>query len=418
MRNSSNGRTIGFNQAKRRLAEMLQSLPFLSRWAPVGNPLYHRHLGLQWHDMCAESLGMSKVALLFLTRGPVHQETLWKLWLQEIEGQVVIPCAETSNCTFTQADRIKILTACREERSIHRFIAQQQHLFTLYVHPTDPEFPGYRAGSVFHGAEVTNRVPSTAYYSYDLIEATRSMMSSALQDRLNQRFVILSESCVPLYPASFTYMQLMHESKSRVWVSAVPEWHDWQDAVEVKHGINRTTHWRKGSQWNALIRSHAKLAVEDTRLVEAFSSDCKFCQVDERYFATLLALYGVEHESYRPGLLTYVDWSRQTEGGHPHNFEPDDVTPQLLQTMRQKECSKARDSAGAASAKLLLESYVQVAEPVNTTAFPGHPVFQPLSPTCLLFARKFKGPTTDALLDLLQHQSFHEWNYTAAIGTV
>ena len=60
-------------QTKRRLTEMLQSLPLLSRWAPVGNPLYHRHLGLQWHDMCAESLGMSKVALLFLTRGPVHQ---------------------------------------------------------------------------------------------------------------------------------------------------------------------------------------------------------------------------------------------------------------------------------------------------------------------------------------------------------
>ncbi len=56
-------------------------------------------------------------------------------------------------------------------------------------------------------------------------------------------------------------------------------WHDWQEAVEVKHGINRTTHWRKGSQWNALIRSHAKLAVEDTQLVEAFSTDCKYCQV-------------------------------------------------------------------------------------------------------------------------------------------
>lgn len=53
--------------------------------------------------------------------------------------------------------------------------------------------------------------------------------------------------------------------------------------------------------------------------------------MDERYFATLLALYGVEHESYRPGLLTYVDWSMQTLGGHPRDFTPDDVTPQLLQ---------------------------------------------------------------------------------------
>lgn len=46
---------------------------FLSRWQPQGEPLYHRRLSSQWHDMCAESLGMPKVALCFLTRGPMHQ---------------------------------------------------------------------------------------------------------------------------------------------------------------------------------------------------------------------------------------------------------------------------------------------------------------------------------------------------------
>jgi hypothetical protein len=42
-------------------------------------------------------------------------------------------------------------------------------------------------------------------------------------DRLNERFVILSESCIPLYPAAFLYMQLLHESKSRVWFKSTPE---------------------------------------------------------------------------------------------------------------------------------------------------------------------------------------------------
>ncbi len=72
---------------------------------------------------------------------------------------------------------------------------------------------------------------------------------------------------------------------------ACGRWHDWQDAVEVKHGINRTTHWRKGSQWNALIRSHAKLAVQDTKLVEAFSTDCKYCQVLPQPLCTSLHLW-------------------------------------------------------------------------------------------------------------------------------
>lgn len=42
------------------------------------------------------------------------------------------------------------------------------------------------------------------------------LMSCA--DRLNQRFVILSEAGVPLYPASFIYMQLLHETKSRIYI--------------------------------------------------------------------------------------------------------------------------------------------------------------------------------------------------------
>ena len=37
-------------------------------------------------------------------------------------------------------------------------------------------------------------------------------------DRLNQRFVHLSESCIPLYPPALIYMQLLHEQKSRVHV--------------------------------------------------------------------------------------------------------------------------------------------------------------------------------------------------------
>jgi len=37
-------------------------------------------------------------------------------------------------------------------------------------------------------------------------------------DKLNQRFVHLSESCIPLYPPALIYMQLLHEQKSRVHV--------------------------------------------------------------------------------------------------------------------------------------------------------------------------------------------------------
>ena len=38
----------------------------------------------------------------------------------------------------------------------------------------------------------------------------------ALKDKLNQRFIMLSESCAPLYPPAVVYQQLMYERKSRI----------------------------------------------------------------------------------------------------------------------------------------------------------------------------------------------------------
>lgn len=42
------------------------------------------------------------------------------------------------------------------------------------------------------------------------------LLAAALKDPLNQRFVLLSESCVPLYSPQVVYMQLLSEQGSRV----------------------------------------------------------------------------------------------------------------------------------------------------------------------------------------------------------
>ena len=54
----------------------------------------------------------------------------------------------------------------------------------MYTFPTDPTFKGYRPGSVFYGSEVGNRLPSTEYASYDLVEAGRSLLAAALHGEL------------------------------------------------------------------------------------------------------------------------------------------------------------------------------------------------------------------------------------------
>ena len=65
--------------------------------------------------------------------------------------------------------------------------------------------------------------------SHTLVQATRELMRAGLADPLNQKFVLLSEACLPLYPPAALYVQMLSEDRSRVnscgpgprqWVSA------------------------------------------------------------------------------------------------------------------------------------------------------------------------------------------------------
>lgn len=49
-----------------------------------------------------------------------------------------------------------------------------------------------------------------------MVDATRALLAAALADNANAKFVLLSESGVPLYSAATLYAQLMSEKKSRI----------------------------------------------------------------------------------------------------------------------------------------------------------------------------------------------------------
>ena len=48
------------------------------------------------------------------------------------------------------------------------------------------------------------------------MEAEKLLLAQALSDPLNSRFMLLSETCVPLYPAPLVWAQLQGETRSRL----------------------------------------------------------------------------------------------------------------------------------------------------------------------------------------------------------
>lgn len=167
-------------------------------------------------------------------------------------------------------------------------------LFAVYMHP-HPNFT-FPPESLFYGREVPDRVavewgqhsvvscwrlcmwllarvqpaeacwggPVPARPSAMQMEAERRLVAAAVHDPRNARFILLSETCVPLYPAPAAYLQLMGEVRSRINACAVEGSsedaerrmeHRWQQAML---GANITREqWRKSSQWFSLTRRHA-----------------------------------------------------------------------------------------------------------------------------------------------------------------
>ncbi|KAH1248387.1 hypothetical protein GmHk_05G012000 [Glycine max] len=235
-----------------------------------------------------------------------------------------------------------------------------------------------------------------------MIEAERVLLRHALSDPLNDRFVFLSDSCIPLYNFSYTYDYIMSTSTSFV--------DSFADTKEGRYNpkmdpVIPVYNWRKGSQVRSNVvlslLKHAKVVVEDETVFPMFQRYCKKkplpefwrahyipadtskvhnCIPDEHYVQTLLAQKGLEEEITRRS-LTHTSWdisnSREHErrGWHPVTYKYSDATPMLLKFVKEID-----------------NIYYETEYRREWCSSKGKPS------TCFLFARKF---TRTAALRLL-----------------
>ncbi|KAK7343417.1 hypothetical protein VNO77_12135 [Canavalia gladiata] len=233
-----------------------------------------------------------KVAFMFLTRGPVLLAPLWEQFFKGHEGY-----------------------------------------YSIYVH-SNPSYNGSHPQSpVFDG----RRIPSkeVEWGNVNMIEAERRLLANALIDISNQRFVLLSESCIPLFNFSTIYSYLMNSTQNYVMAfddpSAVGRG---RYSIQMLPEVS-LQQWRKGSQWFEMDRELALEVVSDTKYFPVFQEYCKgSCYADEHYLPTFVSIKFWEGNSNRS--LTWVDWSRG--GPHPAQFLRSDITVKFLESLRNKKC--------------------------------------------------------------------------------
>ncbi|KAL6286664.1 hypothetical protein ACE6H2_011054 [Prunus campanulata] len=260
-----------------------------------------------------------KVAFMFLTKGPLPLGPLWEKFFEGHEG-----------------------------------------LYSVYVH-AHPDFnESVPEDSVFHG----RRIHSQPVYwgTSTMLDAERRLLANALLDFSNQRFVLLSESCIPLFNFTTTYDYLINSNLSFLSLFDDPRKPGRGRYNPQMYPIINITNWRKGSQWFEVHRELAIHIVSDCKYYPIFQEYCHPpCYIDEHYIPTLVNLLYTELNSNRS--ITWVDWSRG--GPHPGKFGWSDITDEFLNRIRfGSECEYNG----------------------NTTSI------------CFLFARKFMPNTLEPLL--------------------
>lgn len=268
-----------------------------------------------------------KIAFMFLTRHSVLLAPLWELFFKGHEG-----------------------------------------LYSIYVHSDPSSNESYAESSLFRD----RRIPSkeVEWGKANMIEAERRLLANALLDFSNQRFVLLSESCIPLFNFSTIYSYLMNSSKNFVEAYDLPGPVGRGRYSQLMYPIIKLEQWRKGSQWFQMERQLALEVISDTTYFPVFQDYCKGqCYSDEHYLPTFVrsSRYWEGRNSNRT--LTWVDWSKG--GPHPSRYTGRDVTQQLLEKLRnEKKCNGH-----------------------NTTT-------TTTSNVCFLFARKFSPNALERLLRL------------------
>ncbi|PIN21331.1 hypothetical protein CDL12_05967 [Handroanthus impetiginosus] len=228
--------------------------------------------------------------------------------------------------------------------------------FSIYIH-SQPGFvfdESTTRSALFYNRQLKNRI-KVAWGEASMIEAERLLFEEALQDPANQRFVLLSDSCVPLYNFSYIYNYLMDSPRSFV--------DSFLDKKDIRYNPKMSPvipkkRWRKGSQWITLIRRHAEVVVDDDIVFPIFKKFCKRlppidltkvkkktklqkqhdCIPDEHYVQTLLAMHNLEAELERR-TVTYTLWNQSTgnaenEAWHPFTFTYADSGPQQIKRIR------------------------------------------------------------------------------------
>ncbi|KAJ3694433.1 hypothetical protein LUZ60_009913 [Juncus effusus] len=214
-----------------------------------------------------------------------------------------------------------------------KFFKGNDGFYSIYVH-TDPSYKGSVSNdSVFWGRRIPSKPVRWGLVS--MIEAERRLIANALLDLSNERFVLLSEACIPLYNFTTIYSHLVNSKTSYVDFFQIDTPGCLGRYNPAMAPLIKAEQWHKGSQWFEVNRQLALEIVSDKTYLPHFQKHCLTnrtlpCISDEHYIPTFLSVINWKNNENRS--ITYTEWAPRQ--AHPSSFRKEDVTIELFEKIR------------------------------------------------------------------------------------
>ena len=182
------------------------------------------------------------------------------------------------------------ITEINHEQIWLDFLKGNEDKYSLYIHSKQD----FKRTSPFKKYEMPIKVPTVWE---KIANAQIALLKEALKDPLNEKFVYLSESTIPVKSFDSVYTKLMSQSESFMWYTKNPH-----TSRTFKPLTPESIY--KNWTWCVLNRKHAQLMVDDNEYLPIMSQRPFDC---EHYPSTFLHAKELQHEIINED-LTYNLW--------------------------------------------------------------------------------------------------------------
>jgi len=178
--------------------------------------------------------------------------------------------------------------------------------FNIYIHNKN-EFTGH-----FDKYCLKNRI-ETKWASISLVKATLNLFREAYQDEENEYFILLSDTCIPLYKEDEIYNKILEIDNNIIssysardnGYSYFPNWNHKQcnqrfNSLNDKNFFNKNN-FKKQHQWLLLKRETTKFFI-DNDFTHIYGN--RFIMTDEHYFINIMVKFNI---SFTNKCLTFVN---------------------------------------------------------------------------------------------------------------